>query len=65
MIIKIIKIYQKVISPLLPNRCRFSPSCSQYSILAIEKHGILKGSFLSFLRILRCHPFSQGGVDLP
>jgi len=61
----IIRLYQKYISPLLKPHCRFFPSCSEYSCLAIEKHGIIKGAILSFYRILRCNPFNKGGVDLP
>jgi len=62
---KIIRFYQIVISPLLGSHCRFRPSCSQYCYLSIEKYGITKGLFLGIKRILRCHPLSQGGVDLP
>ncbi len=64
-ILKIIKTYQKAISPLLGHNCRFYPSCSEYSLKAIEKHGALKGLKKSFFRILKCHPFNTGGVDLP
>lgn len=59
----LIKIYQKYISPLKPPSCRFYPSCSQYAIEAIDKYGILKGSFMSLKRIVRCHPFNSGGYD--
>lgn len=55
--------YQYLISPLFPPCCRFTPTCSAYALEAIEKHGVLRGSFLSFRRILRCHPFSAGGYD--
>lgn len=61
--IALIKIYQIVLSPLLGPRCRFYPSCSSYSIEAIEKHGVVRGAFYMFKRILRCHPFSAGGLD--
>ena len=60
-----IKIYQKIISPLFPNSCRFYPSCSEYFILAIEKYGIIIGTIKGSYRILRCNPFSQGGIDFP
>ncbi|RUM47466.1 MAG: membrane protein insertion efficiency factor YidD [Hydrogenothermus sp.] len=63
--IKFIKIYQKVLSPFLGNNCRYYPSCSEYSIQAIEKYGVLKGILKSIWRILRCNPFSKGGVDYP
>ena len=59
----IIKIYQKIISPLLGPRCRFYPTCSEYAKEAILKKGILKGLFLSIKRILKCHPFHPGGYD--
>ncbi|MDD5219436.1 MAG: membrane protein insertion efficiency factor YidD [Candidatus Bipolaricaulis sp.] len=58
-----IRIYQRVISPLLPQRCRFYPTCSQYAVEAIEAHGALRGSWLALRRLLRCHPFHPGGVD--
>jgi len=58
-----INLYKKVISPLKPRACRFYPSCSDYAILALEKYGVLKGSFLAIKRILRCHPFNPGGYD--
>ena len=57
-------LYRKIISPLLPNSCRFYPSCSQYAIEAIEKRGIFVGILLASWRILRCNPFSKGGIDL-
>jgi putative membrane protein insertion efficiency factor len=55
--------YQKFISPLLGNNCRFSPTCSEYFILAVEKYGAIKGSLLGIRRILKCHPFNPGGYD--
>jgi len=58
-----IKLYKYVISPLLPNSCRFVPTCSEYSAEAIERYGAVKGSYLSLKRILRCHPFHNGGYD--
>jgi putative membrane protein insertion efficiency factor len=59
----LINIYQTFISPLLIKRCRFYPSCSNYASEAIENHGTFKGLYLATCRILRCHPFSEGGVD--
>lgn len=64
-LIKFIKIYQKVLSPFLGNNCRYYPSCSEYSIQAVEKYGVLKGILKSIWRILRCNPFSKGGIDYP
>ncbi|MFT0801970.1 membrane protein insertion efficiency factor YidD [Bacillus swezeyi] len=59
----IIRIYQKWISPILPPSCRFYPTCSNYGLEAIEKHGAFKGGWLTIKRILKCHPFHPGGVD--
>ena len=58
-----IKIYQIIISPLLGPSCRFTPTCSQYAVEAIQKHGPIKGSWLSFKRILKCHPWGGSGYD--
>ena len=58
-----IKIYQILISPLLGPSCRFTPTCSQYTIEAIQKYGPLKGAWLGFKRILRCHPWGGCGHD--
>ena len=58
-----IRVYRHVISPLLPQRCRFHPTCSQYAIEAITKHGALKGGRLAVKRLLRCHPLNPGGYD--
>jgi len=62
-IILLIKIYQLVISPILPPSCRFTPTCSHYSLEALRKHGLLKGGWLSVKRILRCHPWGGSGYD--
>ena len=56
--------YQKLISPLLGPRCRFYPTCSHYAAEAVQVHGAAKGSWLSTKRLLRCHPFHPGGIDL-
>lgn len=58
-----IKAYRKLISPLLPNACRFTPTCSQYALEALDKHGAIKGSILAIWRVLRCNPFCRGGYD--
>lgn len=62
-IINLVIFYQKFISPLKPASCRFYPSCSEYTIQAIKKHGFYKGSFLAIKRVLKCHPFHEGGYD--
>jgi len=62
-LIIIIRGYQKFISPLLGNNCRFSPTCSEYFILAVEKYGFFKGIYLGGKRIVKCHPFNPGGYD--
>jgi putative membrane protein insertion efficiency factor len=61
--IYIIRMYQRLISPHLPPACRFYPSCSQYTIEAIERYGLIKGMGLGLWRIMRCHPFHPGGYD--
>ena len=61
----IIKGYQRFISPLKKPCCRFYPSCSEYAVLAIKKYGAVRGTFKACWRILRCNPFSKGGIDYP
>jgi putative membrane protein insertion efficiency factor len=64
MAIVLIRLYQKLISPLLPqNSCRFYPTCSHYAVDAIERYGTMKGLYLFLKRILRCHPLHPGGFD--
>lgn len=62
-LIWLLKGYRRFISPLLPPACRFTPTCSQYALEAIEKYGALKGGYLAIRRLLRCHPFHPGGYD--
>ena len=62
-ILKLIRFYQVFISPNLGQNCRFYPSCSHYALEALEHHGALRGSWMSIKRLLRCHPFNQGGFD--
>ncbi|MED5354899.1 MAG: membrane protein insertion efficiency factor YidD [Bacteroidota bacterium] len=62
-VIFIIKLYQKLISPFTPATCRFQPTCSQYSIEALKKHGAFYGMFLMSKRILSCHPWGRSGYD--
>jgi uncharacterized protein len=61
--LKVIRFYQKAISPLLPPACRFHPTCSHYGYQAIEKYGIIKGGWMAIKRVGRCHPFHPGGYD--
>jgi uncharacterized protein len=63
--IALIKFYQQAISPWLPARCRYSPTCSQYGIEAFQKYGVFKGFILTFWRILRCNPWGSHGYDPP
>lgn len=58
-----IRMYQRVISPMFPPTCRFMPTCSNYALTAIERHGLLKGGWLAVKRIGRCHPWNPGGYD--
>ncbi len=64
-LIKLIRFYQRQISPRKRPCCRFYPSCSQYAVLAIEKYGVFRGSIKAILRILRCNPLFRGGIDFP
>jgi uncharacterized protein len=61
--VALIRGYRRFISPMLPPSCRFTPSCSLYTLQAIEKYGLLRGGFMGARRVLRCHPFSEGGFD--
>mgnify|MGYP002358487642 CR=1 FL=1 len=63
LIIACIRLYQRFISPMLGQHCRFHPSCSQYAIDAIRIHGVLMGGGYALWRILRCQPYSRGGYD--
>ena len=58
-----LRLYQRAISPALPSRCKYHPSCSEYAIGAIRRYGILRGAVLAAWRLLRCNPWSHGGVD--
>ncbi|GAV24075.1 putative membrane protein [Carboxydothermus islandicus] len=62
-ILLLIRFYQKFVSPILGSNCRFYPTCSQYTYEAIERYGVIYGSYLGIKRILRCHPFNPGGYD--
>lgn len=63
MLVLPIRFYQRFISPLFPPACRFTPTCSQYAVEALQKHGLLKGLWLAVRRLLRCHPWGGSGYD--
>ncbi len=63
LVIRLVRFYQYFISPLIGPRCRFTPTCSQYAIEAIKMHGVAKGCWLAGKRLLRCHPYHDGGYD--
>jgi uncharacterized protein len=56
-------LYQRLISPALPRRCKYEPTCSAYAVAAVREHGVLRGGVLAAWRLLRCNPFSHGGYD--
>jgi len=62
-LILLVRLYQRQVSPLLPPSCRYHPTCSEYAVQALEKHGVWRGGLLAAGRVLRCHPFSKGGFD--
>lgn len=62
-ILFILRIYKKYISPILPHACRYTPTCSEYMIQAIQVYGVWKGGYLGIKRLLRCHPFGKSGYD--
>lgn len=63
LLILVFRGYQLLISPLLPNACRYAPTCSEYGIQAVKKYGALKGGWMAIKRILRCHPWGGHGYD--
>ena len=62
-LVLLVRAYQRLVSPLIGPRCRFAPTCSQYAIEALVRHGVVRGLGLAAWRILRCHPFAEGGLD--
>ena len=62
-VLALLGLYQRWISPMRPPTCKYYPSCSQYAVVAIQRHGLLRGSALAGWRLLRCNPWSRGGVD--
>lgn len=62
-LVTVIRLYQNIVSPMRPATCRYYPSCSAYAVTALERFGLLKGTWLAARRLIRCHPWSPGGVD--
>src|SRR5258708_7327505 len=62
-VITALRIYKRWISPMLPSACRYHPTCSEYMIEAVDKHGVLRGLWMGLKRLGRCHPFREGGFD--
>ena len=65
LLVAVLDVYKRRVSPLLPRSCRFTPTCSEYARLALLKHGLVRGLALAAGRLLRCQPLHPGGVDLP
>ncbi|MGC3999750.1 MAG: membrane protein insertion efficiency factor YidD [Anaeromyxobacter sp.] len=63
LLVGLVRLYQRLLSPLLPPSCRFYPSCSAYAVTALQRHGALRGTWLTARRLCRCHPFHPGGID--
>ncbi|HXE91993.1 MAG TPA: membrane protein insertion efficiency factor YidD [Terriglobales bacterium] len=63
MLTSFLRAYKRLLSPLLPPACRYTPTCSEYALEALERHGVVRGSALALWRLLRCHPFVRGGYD--
>jgi len=62
-VIASLSLYKRFLSPLLPSACRYRPTCSEYMIEAVDKYGVWRGVWMGTLRVLRCHPFHEGGFD--
>ena len=63
LVIASLRFYKRWISPVLPSACRFYPTCSEYMLQAVERHGVVRGVGMGLRRLLRCHPFHAGGID--
>jgi len=61
--LQLLRAYKWAISPMFPPACRYVPTCSEYAMEAVERYGVLRGGCMAFARLLRCHPFAQGGYD--
>jgi uncharacterized protein len=61
--LKLLQVYKRIISPMLPAACRYLPTCSEYAIEAVERYGAVRGGWRAFIRIMRCHPFAGSGYD--
>jgi putative membrane protein insertion efficiency factor len=62
-VIRVIEVYCCFVSPMLPPSCRYWPTCSEYTVQAVRKYGVIRGGLMGTLRILRCNPWSKGGID--
>jgi putative membrane protein insertion efficiency factor len=62
-VIAVLRFYKRYLSPLLPSACRFYPTCSEYMMEAVEKHGVMHGVWMGTKRLAKCHPFHAGGID--
>jgi putative membrane protein insertion efficiency factor len=63
LLLLLVRVYRRLVSPLLPPACRFYPSCSAYAATALERHGAFRGTLLTLRRLCRCHPLHPGGID--
>lgn len=63
LVLQLLRAYKRAISPMLPAACRYVPTCSEYAIEAVERYGALRGGWIAFTRIMRCHPFAGSGYD--
>jgi uncharacterized protein len=63
LVLSVLRFYKRTISPGLPPACRYTPTCSEYAMEAVERHGVMRGGLLATKRLLSCHPFSRGGYD--
>jgi hypothetical protein len=62
-VLTLLRAYKWIVSPMLPPACRYVPTCSEYALEAVERFGVLRGGWMAFARVLRCHPFVRGGYD--